>query len=37
MRKFPYGIIYEPSEFEILVIAIAHLHQEPDYWRFRAQ
>jgi len=37
MRRFPFGIIYEPSELEIIVIAIAHLHQKPDYWRKRFQ
>lgn len=37
MRRFPYGIIYEPSELEIVVIAVAHLHREPEYWRSRVQ
>lgn len=35
MQRFPYGIIYEPSDVEIVVIAVAHLHQEPEYWRDR--
>ena len=35
MRRFPYGIIYEPSNLEILVIAVAHMHREPEYWRER--
>lgn len=35
MHRFPYGIIYAPYEQEILVIAVAHLHQEPEYWRSR--
>src|SRR6266478_4310636 len=33
MQRFPYGIIYEPSEVEIVLIAVAHLHREPEYWR----
>jgi hypothetical protein len=37
MQRFPYGIIYEPSATEILVIAVAHLHQEPMYWRKRVK
>lgn len=37
MQRFPYGIIYEPSELEIVVIAVAHLHQKPEYWRSRVQ
>lgn len=38
MRRFPYGIIYEPwaSRSEIIIIAVAGLHQEPEYWRSRA-
>lgn len=35
MRRFPYGIIYEFSDVELVVIAIAHLHQEPEYWYTR--
>ena len=37
MRRFPFGVIYEPSELEIVIIAIAHLHREPEYWRSRVQ
>ena len=35
LRHFPYGVIYEPTEQEIVVIAVAHLHREPEYWRGR--
>jgi hypothetical protein len=34
-RRFPYGIIYQIREEEILVVAIANLHREPDYWKNR--
>ena len=34
-RRFPYGIIYQVREQEILVVAIAHLHRKPDYWKDR--
>jgi plasmid stabilization system protein ParE len=34
-RRFPYGIIYTVGESEILILAIAHLHREPNYWRDR--
>ena len=34
-RRFPYGIIYQVLEMEILVIAIAHMHRRPGYWRDR--
>jgi hypothetical protein len=34
-RRFPYGIIYHQIAGEILVVAVAHLHREPGYWRER--
>ena len=34
-RRFPYGIIYQIREDEILVIALANLHRKPDYWKDR--
>jgi toxin ParE2 len=34
-RRFPYGIVYQIRREEILVIAIANLHREPDYWEDR--
>ena len=37
MQRFPYGIIYEPTEVEIVLIAVANLHREPEYWRSRVQ
>lgn len=36
-RRFPYGIIYQLREQEILVVAIANLHRKPDYWKDRIQ
>jgi plasmid stabilization system protein ParE len=32
--KFPYGIIYhyDSVEEEVLIIALAHLHRQPEYW-----
>ncbi len=35
LRRFPYGLIYAADEEEILIIAIAHMHRRPDYWRDR--
>ncbi len=34
-RRFPYGVIYILENNEILIIAVAHLHREPDYWESR--
>lgn len=35
LRRFPYGIIYQASDMEILIIALANLHRRPDYWQDR--
>jgi hypothetical protein len=32
IRRFPYGIIYLQEGDLILILALAHLHREPDYW-----
>ncbi|MDY6969846.1 MAG: type II toxin-antitoxin system RelE/ParE family toxin [Spirochaetota bacterium] len=34
-RRFPYGIIYQIRENEILVVAVANLHRDPDLWKDR--
>jgi len=35
VKRFPYGIVYQCSEDGILVVAVAHLHRKPDYWKHR--
>ena len=35
LDRFPYGLIYRIDPQEIVIIAIAHLHRSPDYWRDR--
>jgi len=35
LRRFPYGIIYQILNTEILVVAVANLHRKPDYWQDR--
>jgi plasmid stabilization system protein ParE len=37
LHKFPYKIIYSIEKDIILVLAIAHQHQKPDYWVDRIQ
>jgi hypothetical protein len=34
-RRFPYGVIYQIREKEILIVAIANLHRKPEYWKDR--
>jgi mRNA-degrading endonuclease RelE of RelBE toxin-antitoxin system len=35
LRRFPYGLIYAVENGEVVVLAVAHLHREPSYWRDR--
>ena len=35
LHRFPYGIVYQVSETEIIIVAVMHLHREPLYWRNR--
>jgi plasmid stabilization system protein ParE len=35
LTRFPYGLIYAVEGDDIIVLAVAHLHRKPDYWRDR--
>lgn len=35
LQTFPYGVIYAVRKDEIIIVAIAHLHRDPQYWRER--
>ena len=35
LRRFPYSIVVRESDDEFMVIAIAHQHRQPGYWRER--
>lgn len=36
LKRFPYGMIYRVEERKtIFVIAVAHLHRRPRYWKSR--
>jgi plasmid stabilization system protein ParE len=36
LRRFPYLVVYYEGASEIHVVAIAHGHQRPGYWKRRA-
>lgn len=36
MRKFPYALVYALGVEQVFVLAVAHLHRSPGYWRDRA-
>jgi plasmid stabilization system protein ParE len=35
LRRFPYGVIYQITEEELRVIAVAHQRRRPAYWSGR--
>jgi len=34
-RRFPYGIIYVINEDVLFILAVMHLHRDPEYWKDR--
>jgi hypothetical protein len=36
LHRFPYSVVFLPLATELRVLAIAHLHRRPGYWRRRA-
>ncbi len=34
-RRFPYGVIYQILDEEILVVAVMQLNRKPEYWKTR--
>ncbi len=35
VRRFPYGVLYSEEEEGIYIVAVMHLHRQPDYWKQR--
>ena len=35
LRRFPYSVVYTQDGSGILVLAVAHQHRKPDYWKNR--
>ena len=36
-NRFPYGVIYQILDDEILIVAIMQLNREPTYWKDRVK
>ncbi len=32
LHKFPYKLLYSLEKDHVLIIAVAHLHRNPEYW-----
>jgi hypothetical protein len=37
LNRFPYGVVYQVRDTEILVLALAHLARKPAYWKDREE
>jgi plasmid stabilization system protein ParE len=35
LRRFPYSVVYAQEGSDLLVLAVAHQHRKPAYWRAR--
>jgi hypothetical protein len=35
LSRFPFHVIYEVKDDGLLIIAVAHAHRKPDYWKDR--
>lgn len=34
-HRFPYGVLYSIEPDGVFILAVMHLHREPDYWKNR--
>ena len=35
VHRFPFGVIYAEEKGQVHVLAVMHLHRNPDYWKDR--
>jgi len=35
LRRFPYSVVYRIDASRVVIIAVAHAHRRPGYWRER--
>lgn len=36
VRRFPYSVFYRSLVNKLFIVAVAHHHRRPNYWRIRA-
>jgi len=36
-KTFPFGVLFRERSDEIVVMAVMHLHRDPDYWKNRVE
>jgi plasmid stabilization system protein ParE len=34
-KRFPYAVLYSQEPDSIFILAVMHLHRDPDYWKHR--
>lgn len=37
ISRFPYGVLYSIEDDGVFILAVMHLHRNPDYWKYRKQ
>ena len=37
VHRFPFGVLYSIETDRIYILAVMHLHREPDYWKHRSK
>jgi len=35
LHRFPFGVAYRVEPDRIFILAVTHLHRDPDYWKYR--
>jgi plasmid stabilization system protein ParE len=35
VKTFPFGIIFHKQKDAVVIVAVMHLHRDPDYWKKR--
>ncbi len=35
VKRFPYGVLYSEDQGTVYIVAVMHLHRNPEYWKQR--